>query len=126
MPVSYRKNATLVSPPELDEASLPDNKCATNARLQESSSLVYSPSSIRCIMESSSERSSVQVCIVTNGAAEAFASSTKIFPAVGVTAGLPHHALNFFVVDEAEEAAHAMPFDERNHVIFETRKVVGG
>ena len=44
-----------------------------------SSSLVYSPSSMRCIMESSSERSSVQVCMVTKGAAEAFASSTKSF-----------------------------------------------
>ena len=49
----------------------------------------------------------------------------EVFPAVGIVFGLPDDALHFFVVDVAVKAAHAMAFDEGDHVVFETSQVVG-
>ena len=60
------------------------------------------------------------------GAAAALASSTKSFQLSGLSSGLPDHALHFFVVDVAVKAAHAVAFDEGDHVVFEAGQIVGG
>ena len=43
----------------------------------------------------------------------------EILPAIGIRAHFPHNALHFFVIHVAVEAAHAVAFDEGDHVIFD-------
>src|SRR6266851_7792148 len=49
----------------------------------------------------------------------------KIFPTVAVVAGLPHDRLDLFMVNVSRETAHAMAFDEGDHVIFHGCEIVG-
>src|SRR5262249_34850320 len=58
------------------------------------------------------------------GGARRFGELHEVFPAVGIVLGLPTDTLYFLEVDEARETAHAVAFDEGNHVIFEAGKVV--
>ena len=48
----------------------------------------------------------------------------KILPAVGIVAGVPHDALDLFVVHKAVKTAHAMAFDEGDHVVFYRAEIV--
>ena len=58
------------------------------------------------------------------GALAALGEFHEIFPAIGIVFRLPHHAGHFFIIHVAVESAHAMSFDEGDHVIFEAGKVV--
>ena len=59
------------------------------------------------------------------GAAAALASSTKSFQLSGLSSVFQIDALDFFVVHIAVKAAHAVAFDEGNHVVFEAGEIVG-
>ncbi len=51
--------------------------------------------------------------------AGAFRELDEILPAIGIRAHFPHDALHFFVIHVTVEAAHAVAFDEGDHVIFD-------
>src|ERR1700751_1479149 len=48
----------------------------------------------------------------------------EILPAIGIFTHLPHDALPFFVVHESVETAHAVAFDEGDHVVFYGGEIV--
>ena len=56
--------------------------------------------------------------------ARALGELDEILPAVGIIPHIPHDALDLFVVHKAVETAHAMAFDEGNHVVFYGREIV--
>ena len=61
-----------------------------------------------------------------NGAAAALASSTKSFQPSGLSCDFQVTRLHLFVIDEAGKTAHAVTFDEGDHVIFKVAEIVGG
>ena len=59
------------------------------------------------------------------GRARSLGQLHKVLPTLGIVPGLPHDGLHFLVVHVSGKAAHAMPFSEGHHVVFQGRKIVG-
>src|SRR5581483_2655350 len=53
-----------------------------------------------------------------------FREFDKVLPAVRIVTHLPHDTLHLFVIHKAVETAHAMAFDEGDHVVFDCAEVV--
>ena len=53
-----------------------------------------------------------------------FGEFNEILPAVGIVPRIPHDTLHLFVVHEAVKTAHAVTFDEGDHVVFYCGEIV--
>src|SRR5882762_9815230 len=117
------EHAPLISPPKLDESDFPNVLpqptrilgvvFAPETRVRE---MLHQIVQIRALQRRSMHRQKWR--------ARMLGKLHKILPAIRVVRAVPHDGLHLILRRVAVEAAHAVPFNEGDHVIFEDRKIV--